>query len=341
MVKILAKDVKNHESNRRSHRICGLRPSEPVQKGSEIPYISHPFGVAMILLEAQCKEEVVMAGLLHDTLEDTDTTDEDIRSRFGEEVLRLVQGASEPDKSLSWEARKEHTLEFLKSADLSTRQLSCADKLHNLRSVRRDFADLGDEVWNKFKRGYDKQKWYYVNLVESLGTPRVFRYWIRSRTRSSRFSWGWSFPQRRKAAAETPSFSMRCLNVYSPPPSGWPKSKASWRKGAARLQAVRLRADRALQARGWGMRGEKVEMFRYLTSRGIDFEPNSEGTDIIISACAAMQEAFRLYPHEVYHHLLRSLKKGLYRPPRGLLWSIFSKKTNPSHPFRPNRAIIR
>ena len=75
----------------------------------------------MILLEAKCKEEVIIAGLLHDTLEDTDTTEEDIRSMFGEEVLRLVQGASEPDKTDSWERRKKHTLEFLKSADLAIR----------------------------------------------------------------------------------------------------------------------------------------------------------------------------------------------------------------------------
>lgn len=74
-----------------------------LRKGTEIPYISHPFGVGMILLEAKCNEEVIIAGLLHDTLEDTETTEDDIHSRFGSEVLRLVQGASEPDKHLSWE----------------------------------------------------------------------------------------------------------------------------------------------------------------------------------------------------------------------------------------------
>ena len=145
-----------------------------LRKGTEIPYISHPYGVGMILLEAKCKEEVIIAGLLHDTLEDTDTTEEDIGSMFGEEVLRLVQGASEPDKTDSWERRKKHTLEFLKSADLAIRQVACADKLHNLRSIRRDVEAHGESIWNKFNRGYEDQKWYYTSLVESLGYASRF-----------------------------------------------------------------------------------------------------------------------------------------------------------------------
>jgi len=144
------------------------------RKGSGIPYISHPYGVGMILLAAGCREEVVIAGLLHDTLEDTDTTEEDIRRRFGEEVLRLVKGASEPDKSLSWEARKAHTLEFVKTADLPSRLVICADKLHNLRSIRRDVETIGDGIWNKFKRGYAQQKWYYTSMAENLGHASRF-----------------------------------------------------------------------------------------------------------------------------------------------------------------------
>ncbi|MBD2843971.1 bifunctional (p)ppGpp synthetase/guanosine-3',5'-bis(diphosphate) 3'-pyrophosphohydrolase [Paenibacillus sp. IB182496] len=139
-----------------------------LRKGTDTPYISHPYGVAMILLQAGCKEEVVLAGLLHDTLEDTETTEDDLLRRFGSEVLRLVKGASEPDKGASWEDRKQHTLDFLRSADLDLRLLACADKLHNLRSVRREMETLQDRVWDRFKRGYDQQKWYYTGLVESL-----------------------------------------------------------------------------------------------------------------------------------------------------------------------------
>jgi (p)ppGpp synthase/HD superfamily hydrolase len=128
----------------------------------------------MILQQAGCEENIVIAGLLHDTLEDTDTTEEEISALFGPEVLRLVQGASEPDKSLSWEERKQHTLEYLKAADLDIRQLTCADKLHNLRTILRDFEEQGAEIWNKFNRGYEQQKWYYTNLVLSLGDQSTF-----------------------------------------------------------------------------------------------------------------------------------------------------------------------
>lgn len=153
---------------------AALAHKNQFRKGSDTPYISHPFGVAFLLREAGCTEDVVIAGLLHDTLEDTQTTEEDIRSRFGENVLRLVKGASEPDKTASWEERKRHTLAFLKTADLDVRLLACADKLHNLRSLRRDAERLGDALWEKFNRGYEQQRWYYTNLVSSLGFSSDF-----------------------------------------------------------------------------------------------------------------------------------------------------------------------
>lgn len=144
------------------------------RKGTEIPYISHPFAVALLLQQAGCSEDVVIAGLLHDTLEDTDTTRKDIQERFGEHVLHFVEGASEPDKSASWEERKQHTLNFLKSAELEVRQLACADKLHNIRSIRRDVERFGNTVWNKFNRGYHDQRWYFVGLADSLGYASRF-----------------------------------------------------------------------------------------------------------------------------------------------------------------------
>nr|WP_316046713.1 HD domain-containing protein [Planococcus glaciei] len=81
-----------------------------VRKGTSIPYISHPFAVGMMLQQAGESEEVIAAGILHDTLEDTATTEEEIRTVFGEQVLLLVKAASEPDKSRPWEDRKRHTV---------------------------------------------------------------------------------------------------------------------------------------------------------------------------------------------------------------------------------------
>jgi (p)ppGpp synthase/HD superfamily hydrolase len=148
--------------------------SSQFRKGTDIPYISHPYGVGLILQQAGCGEEEIIAGILHDTIEDTAVTEEDIQSVFGASVLLIVKGCSEPNKEASWEERKEHTLEYLKQAHLSVRQVSCADKLHNLRSIKRDLADRGESAWGKFKRGRDAQKWYYTGVVESLGYSGTF-----------------------------------------------------------------------------------------------------------------------------------------------------------------------
>ncbi|MFP7299001.1 HD domain-containing protein [Neobacillus niacini] len=139
------------------------------RKGTDIPYISHPYGVGMILMKANCKEEVIIAGILHDTLEDTETTEQEILDLFGPEVLMIVQGCTEPNKDESWEVRKKHTHEFLKGAALSIREAACADKIHNLRSIKVDLQTMGEKAWDKFKRGREQQKWYYTGIVESLG----------------------------------------------------------------------------------------------------------------------------------------------------------------------------
>ncbi len=144
------------------------------RKGTDIPYISHPYGVGMLLLKAGCKEEVIIAGILHDTLEDTDTTEQDILNHFGPEVLMMVKGCTEPNKEESWENRKKHTHAFLKNAPLSIRQVACADKIHNLRSIKADLESLGEKAWDKFKRGREQQQWYYTGIVESLGCLSTF-----------------------------------------------------------------------------------------------------------------------------------------------------------------------
>lgn len=138
------------------------------RKGTDIPYIVHPFEVAQLLTAAGADESLIAAGLLHDTLEDTAITAEDILNAFGGEVLRLVRSNSE-DKSKSWEARKRHTLEYLKlHATYEEALLALADKLSNLRSIASDFQTFGDKVWQRFNRGAGQQGWYYRGLKESL-----------------------------------------------------------------------------------------------------------------------------------------------------------------------------
>jgi len=106
---------------------------------STIPYIVHPLDVASTLMKNYAPEHVVIAGLLHDVVEDEDYTLSDIRDEFGDEVATLVDGASEPEelinadggKSNIWPERKAHTIDFIKNADRDMKLLSCADKLAN------------------------------------------------------------------------------------------------------------------------------------------------------------------------------------------------------------------
>jgi (p)ppGpp synthase/HD superfamily hydrolase len=136
------------------------------RKGTKIPYITHPLNVARTLIHMECSEPVIVAGILHDTLEDTRVTFDELQETFGEEIADLVNSASEPNKSdWIWENRKAHTLKHLKVASYEHLVLSLADKLDNIRSIREDHERVADKLWKRFNRPKEKQKWYYEELV--------------------------------------------------------------------------------------------------------------------------------------------------------------------------------
>ncbi len=139
------------------------------RKSTDIPYIVHPVGVMMALVECgETDPELLAAALLHDTVEDTGVTLAEVRHRFGERVARIVEGCSEPDKSDTWERRKQHTVGYLKTAPRDVQLVSAADKLHNLRSMAADYAEMGERLWSRFKRGRPEIEWYYRAVAESL-----------------------------------------------------------------------------------------------------------------------------------------------------------------------------
>jgi (p)ppGpp synthase/HD superfamily hydrolase len=139
-----------------------------VRKGTDVPYITHPLAVGVILAKAGCSDEVIAAGILHDTVENTSVTLDDIRNKFGEKVTWIVEGASEPDKTLPWKDRKCHTIDYLKGATPEVKFVTLADKLHNIRSIEADDVDKNEKFWDRFKEGKDMQKWYYQSLVQAL-----------------------------------------------------------------------------------------------------------------------------------------------------------------------------
>ena len=141
------------------------------RKGTNTPYITHPYAVGLMLMDAGCSEAIVIAGILHDTVEDTDLTLACIRKNFGESVANIVDGCSE-NKSLRWRERKTERIEALKTASKEICLVTCADKLHNLRTVISEYDDIGDVVWERFHGGLEAQAWYYCSILESLRTHK-------------------------------------------------------------------------------------------------------------------------------------------------------------------------
>ena len=139
-----------------------------VRKGLRVPYIYHPMDVGRILMDMGCPEEIVAAGILHDTLEDTDVTLELLKKEFGNNVAGIVAEATEPEEITSWRARKEHTIGRLKTVSEEALYLICADKFDNLRSIRLDIKRVGKIAWDSFSRPEEDQCWYYKNIVAIL-----------------------------------------------------------------------------------------------------------------------------------------------------------------------------
>src|SRR5207249_4065195 len=115
-------------------------------------------------------EDVVIAGLLHDTVEDAGVTYGDLAEAFGDLVAVLVEKASEPDKSLDWQTRKEHSIERAAAeSDHDALAIIAADKLDNLLSLKDTLRARGEEkTWSIFNAGWKDQHWYYRTLAQTL-----------------------------------------------------------------------------------------------------------------------------------------------------------------------------
>lgn len=145
------------------------------RKRSNTPYLLHPMEAATIVSTITEDQEVIAAALLHDTVEDTDVTIEQIEEEFGLRIKSLIASETE-DKmdhlspSFSWKLRKEESLRILKDAeDIGIKILWLGDKLSNMRSFYRLYKEQGNELWNRFNQKDPKeQKWYYTSIEEAL-----------------------------------------------------------------------------------------------------------------------------------------------------------------------------
>ncbi|HIV01142.1 MAG TPA: bifunctional (p)ppGpp synthetase/guanosine-3',5'-bis(diphosphate) 3'-pyrophosphohydrolase [Candidatus Caccopulliclostridium gallistercoris] len=136
------------------------------RKGTKIPYIIHPYEVLKILQENGADIKTQIAGLLHDTLEDTNTTVEEIEANFGSEVAELVKYETE-DKRKEYRERKAEHMAKLKTAPLEAKMVNCADKLANLRSTWKE-CKIGDSFWERFNGSKQDIAWYYGLAIDAL-----------------------------------------------------------------------------------------------------------------------------------------------------------------------------
>lgn len=139
-----------------------------MRKGSKVPYIYHPMEVALIVALLTTDEEVIAAAYLHDVLEDTDVTPEELEAAFGPRVRSLVESESE-NKALTWKERKGATIQRLKTASMETKILTLGDKLSNMRSTARDYMVEGERLWQRFHETRpESHRWYLEGVLEGL-----------------------------------------------------------------------------------------------------------------------------------------------------------------------------
>jgi len=144
------------------------------RRGKGFPYIVHPMEAVEIVATMTRDQELLAAAALHDTVEDTDTTVEQIREEFGDRIASLV--ASESDIVLeglpaedSWHARKQAAIDRLARASHDAKIVALGDKLSNMRAIARDYAQQGDALWNLFHAKDPKDhEWHYRGLADAL-----------------------------------------------------------------------------------------------------------------------------------------------------------------------------
>lgn len=154
-----------------------------VRKGSKLPYILHPLEAGVIVSSMTNDVNVIAAAILHDVLEDTDVTYEELKREFGI-VADYVSDESENKRrelppEATWKIRKQETIEHLQQ---ETRKeikiIALADKLSNIRSMYQDYQEVGDRLWERFhEKRKEEQGWYYKSLVMAMQDMDCYLAW--------------------------------------------------------------------------------------------------------------------------------------------------------------------
>jgi (p)ppGpp synthase/HD superfamily hydrolase len=166
--KVRSRSVKLGPRFLRAFEFAAEKHKNQTRKASAIPYIAHLMGVASLVLEAGGDEELAIAALLHDVVEDCggEPMLKEVGRLFGARVAKVVEGCTDADTypKPPWQARKEEYIRHLKAADSDTQLVAAADKLNNIRSILSDYRAIGESVWSRFHGGREGTLWYYRSL---------------------------------------------------------------------------------------------------------------------------------------------------------------------------------
>ena len=144
------------------------------RRGKGYPYIVHPLEAVEIVATMTPDQELLAAAALHDTVEDTEVTVEQLRAEFGERVASLVADESDvmPEgmtEQASWHQRKQAAIDRLTKASHDAKMVALGDKLSNMRAIARDYDEIGDALWNRFHTNDPKEhEWHYRGLADAL-----------------------------------------------------------------------------------------------------------------------------------------------------------------------------
>lgn len=149
--------------------------SDTERRGKGFPYVIHVLEAMEIVATMSNDPHLLAAAALHDTVEDTDVTIDDIRREFGDRVAEIVAAESDRvdtsvDESKTWRGRKQAAIDRLSSASQDAKMVALGDKLSNIRAIRRDYFEIGDKLWDRFHApgGKADHEWHYRGLAASL-----------------------------------------------------------------------------------------------------------------------------------------------------------------------------
>ena len=154
------------------------------RKKDKTPYILHPLEAAVIVGSMTDDQDIISAAVLHDVVEDTEISIEEIEEKFGSRIKALVESETEDKRAdlppeNTWRIRKEESLEELENCDdIAVQILWLGDKLSNMRSFYRIWKNEGDSMWQAFnQKDPVQQKWYYTRIAELTSSLKDFSAW--------------------------------------------------------------------------------------------------------------------------------------------------------------------